>query len=171
MKKTVLSLTLLLSTLLAGSVMAQTPQAACCDKAKTEKCAQQDSCCATQQRQRPTPFDGITLTPEQKAALEALKPARADKKAPVAKERKDPKASRAEYLAKVKEILTPEQYVQFLENSYTSQVPVMSPRMSQSAKAGRHTGKASPRDAKKIRKPDRKQARQTMKAAPEAEAK
>lgn len=75
MKKTVIGIALIISTLFAGTAVAQTP-AQTDTKVKTEKCE-------------------------------------ARKEAGKAKDGK--KAKRQEYLAKVKSILTPEQYVQFLE--------------------------------------------------------
>jgi Spy/CpxP family protein refolding chaperone len=87
--------------------------------AKTAK----DSCCA----KHPSPFDGLNLTAEQQTKIKALKndckAAKEAKKAESEKiisEMKSRKEdSRREYLAKIKEILTPEQYVQFLENAFT----------------------------------------------------
>lgn len=90
---------------------------------------------------RPDLFKGITLTPEQQSQIEALRPARPEGKA---KDAKEPKADKAkgdrkdqgkmrdgerrgnrhmEYISKVKEILTPEQYVVFLENIVSQPQP------------------------------------------------
>lgn len=71
----------------------------CCDKAKC------DSKCLN-------PFEGITLTADQQAKLDVLK---SNKEA-----RPDRRQMKREYLAKVKEILTPDQYVVFLENSFVN---------------------------------------------------
>lgn len=97
---------------------------------------QQDSCRrASQKPQCPSPFEGIELTSEQKTKLDALKDecdpqkqkcdkAKADKqKAKKQEIAERQQAKRKEYLAKIKEILTPEQYVQFLENSFMQHRP------------------------------------------------
>ncbi len=75
----------------------------CCDKAKC------DSKCLN-------PFEGITLTADQQAKLDVLK---SNKEA-----RPDRRQMKREYLAKVKEILTPDQYVVFLENSFVNKTPM-----------------------------------------------
>lgn len=101
-----------------------------------------------QRAQKPSLFEGLNLTPEQQTALEALRPAcngadkaNCDKAANAKCEKGDKakcdkgdkgckqqkgdrpsveerKAKKAEFLSKVKEILTPEQYIQFLENNF-----------------------------------------------------
>ena len=78
----------------------------------------------------PNPFGGLNLTADQQTKLEALKKeckearmAKAETRQKQAQERKnvnrvEAKKARTEELAKIKAILTPEQYVKFLENSY-----------------------------------------------------
>ena len=78
------------------------------------------------------PFEGLNLTADQQAKLEALKqncPMKADKqKADKQDKKNDRKADmmakriqgKRDFLAQVKSILTPEQYVQFLENSFVN---------------------------------------------------
>ncbi|MDE6121114.1 MAG: hypothetical protein K2F63_04935 [Muribaculaceae bacterium] len=79
-------------------------------------------------RKTPNPFEGLNLSADQQARLDALKKEnqakrkadcqqKADKKRQACDEAK---AARADQLAKIKEILTPEQYVAFLENNYLS---------------------------------------------------
>ena len=94
------------------------------------------------------PFEGLNLSEKQQAELKALREGckaerqkiaekeRAEKKEMKEQRKKDAK----EYLAKVKEILTPQQYVQFLENAYLNQGgrPFGSPR---SGKQGNAPGK------------------------------
>ncbi len=85
------------------------------------------------------PFEGLNLTAQQQEALKAIPnpwmQAKADKKKDkeAKKEAKrqdrmqameEAKANRTKYLAEVKKVLTPEQYVQFLENSYVNR-PMM----------------------------------------------
>lgn len=56
------------------------------------------------------PFTGIDLTPEQRAAVDSLRVNQRQSR------RQMQEQTRREYLQRMKEILTPEQYVQFLEN-------------------------------------------------------
>lgn len=83
----------------------------------------------------PNPFEGITLTQEQQTKLDQLNESRkADRqqRAQAAKEQKkqakearraDHKAQKRDYLNNVKSILTPDQYVVFLENIVVEQGP------------------------------------------------
>lgn len=131
MKKSILSLAILFASVAGFSASAQTatPQ---CPKTKTE-CTKG---CAKKDAPRCNPFAGLNLTEKQQSELQAL---RAEKGARIAENKASKDAARAEkqaqrkqnmenrlqnrrdYLAKVKNILTPEQYVQFLENSYVDQ--------------------------------------------------
>lgn len=144
MKKAILNLTFAVMSLFAFSATAQQPscgqpcgdncgekceekcECACCD-AKPCKgdsvavCAQRPRC-----PERPCPFEGIELTDAQKEQLKAIMPqqpqcdknngqcGRQPQSAPVACD---------DFLAKVKEILTPEQYVKFLENIVKNDQP------------------------------------------------
>lgn len=88
-------------------------------------CFSPDSCCM-----QATFFDGITLTDAQKESIAALKKecakdrkearAAADKARDEARktQREAARSSRSKYLSTLKEILTPEQYTQFLENAF-----------------------------------------------------
>jgi hypothetical protein len=77
----------------------------------------------------PCPFEGIELTDAQKEQLKALnddcaanqQKCNADKQAKKQAKRDARKAAKKEQLAKVKAILTPEQYVTFLENQVVNQ--------------------------------------------------
>lgn len=74
----------------------------------------------------PNPFEGLNLSAEQQSKLDALKAECNANREAQAKQRQEAKQAkkegackaRTEQLAKIKEILTPEQYVKFLENSY-----------------------------------------------------
>lgn len=102
-----------------------------CDKQqcpKTEQCQQKQQCTQPGQCARPCEFEGLNLTDAQKAQIKTIKEeqfaqrkaAKESKKEAKAKAKGDRRAAReaarAEYLNKVKAVLTPEQYVQYLEN-------------------------------------------------------
>lgn len=130
MKKILLGLVLV--TITSGLASAKSHN----DKRDCPCPPQQDSCHhASQKAKCPSPFEGIELTAEQKTKLDALKgecdsqKQKCDKtKADTQKAKKQEKVARQQdkrkaYLSKIKEILTPEQYVQFLENSFMQQRP------------------------------------------------
>lgn len=117
------------------------------------------------------PFDGLNLTEQQQtainnlqnerrqacaAAAKAKKEQKADKQKAKAdkqkgdKQKEDPKqkaeqrkASRQEYLAKVKSILTPEQYTKYLENVYVNAAPAHGNKDAK--KGGDRPGQRGPR--------------------------
>lgn len=68
-------------------------------------------------------FAGLNLTPEQQAAIDSIKPARPDRRQrnDSTATRYDPRQARRDYLNNVKQVLTPEQYVIFLENVVVEQ--------------------------------------------------
>lgn len=89
-------------------------------QAQTEqKCEQAQKCAQAECRQAPGDcgFESLNLTDAQKEQLKALGKKRMEAK-------KDKKEARKEdaraFLADLKTILTPEQYVQFLENSFVN---------------------------------------------------
>lgn len=104
------------------------------------------------------PFEGIELTDAQKSSLEALrtkraeacKAARAEKQksdsARMATRQADRKAKARARLDEVKAILTPEQYVVYLENIVIDQP---APRHGQGDKARRDNGKKGGKDGRK----------------------
>lgn len=107
-------------------------------------------------------FEGLNLTADQQTKLQALRQqgkVKADqKKADQKKAREEAKTkrdqSRRDYLASVKAILTPEQYVQFLENSYVN-APLRGTKM-QAKGIARHNGKKDiKRDGKRAERPQR----------------
>ena len=105
----------------------------------------------------PNPFEGLNLTADQQTKLDALKKecqearkAKAEARKSQAQQRKDAnkeaaKTARTEELAKIKAILTPEQYVQFLENNFVN------------ARHGKKVAKDNGRLSKNDRKCDRGQ--------------
>lgn len=132
MKKTILTSIIALAALVAMPAAAQTDAKTGATKteqavkAKKEhkggKEGRPDRRDGRQQVKRSDAFEGITLTDQQKEALKALRPQRPErpaKKDSVATDtvaRPNPKQMRADYVNGVKNILTPEQYVVFLEN-------------------------------------------------------
>lgn len=103
-------------------------------------------------------FEGITLTQDQQAKLEAnkanRKAAREAAKADSTAQRPDRKQMMRNYITEVKEVLTPEQYVVFLENV----------AVNQGGKA-QAAGKKMEMKAGKEYKKDKNMVRQDMKKA------
>lgn len=98
-----------------------------CRGNKTEQCTGDKQCPVAV-----NPFEGLNLTTQQQEQIKALKDECKAQRQAQAKERKDnaqkakadkangKREMRAAQLAKIKAILTPEQYVQFLENSFVN---------------------------------------------------
>ncbi len=122
------------AAILAISAAAATPAFAQQNNCNTQNC-NQESNCITEQCQpncndkrdcnRPCPFDGLNLSAAQKDKLKQLNSERkqeaCQKRDAACKARAEQgKSCRKDYLQKVKEILSPEQYVQFLENNYVN---------------------------------------------------
>lgn len=145
MKKTLMTLAIVAMTTVAFSAQAQQVKARATVE-PVQACPATEVCdaectvaeCADGQCGPCIFFEGITLTPDQQTRLAALKPAKkeckGDKKECTA-EKKECKGEKANcdkprrrghqqcdkkaYIAQVKEILTPDQYVIFLENVAT----------------------------------------------------
>lgn len=111
-----------------GSSFAQKPancKSACPGNKECTKavCPREPKCCIA------NPFEGLNLTQEQQTKIDALKAecktrcdkAKADKKEQRAERASQQRTNRADMLAKLKGILTPEQYVKFLENNFVNQ--------------------------------------------------
>ena len=135
MKKKILSIALVLAGLIGSTAVAQTSASTDSSKAQTEQTVskkdkkdKKDRKDRKNKGQRFNPFEGLNLSEKQQAELKTLDDGiRAEKAKIEAKEKADKKDmlekrknDEKEYLAKIKEILTPEQYVQFLENSFLS---------------------------------------------------
>lgn len=104
----------------------QVQQAGQCQAAPAQRC-DSAACCQL--------FEGITLTDAQKAKLQELQKARAEKCTAAAQQSRQEraaaqKANRRSHLDDVKSVLTAEQYVTFLENAFLQQ-PQQGPRMGQ----------------------------------------
>lgn len=128
MKKTILIMIVAVATMFSFNSMAQSPkcEGKKCDKAMCDK----SSKCEIGKGQHkhkacPNPFEGLNLTPEQQDKLKAMAPcgAKEQRKACQQEQRRHrqacdsiARAGKEKFLADVKSVLTPEQYVQFLEN-------------------------------------------------------
>lgn len=124
------------------------------DKCKTEKCEKgkcakadcKTSCEQAECKQVACPFENLNLTDAQKVKIKALNEKRRAQ-AKDAREKKNAvqrdgaKQCRADYLAELKQILTPEQYVKYLENAYSEggrPMPQGKPGMHQGMKNMKH---------------------------------
>ncbi len=130
MKKKLMIMAVAIASMVGMNAVAQTA-----DSKSDKKCEGKGQCdkkgpkCDKQKGQCPNPFEGITLTADQQTKLDALK---ADQKAKreemkAQKQQKDSlarvdrKQAKRDYLKQVQGILTPDQYVMFLENIVVEQ--------------------------------------------------
>ena len=165
MKKIVFTLAILIGSMTAFTATAQDKTAT--EKATTESTKKMDR----KKAPRYNPFEGLSLTEKQQADLKALRPSKENRqkkdenkkdlsnkekdstKKLTAAERKDMrkkqmeqrKENRQNYLAKVKSILTPEQYVKYLENNYLNNGQKM---MAHKSKMSKHHGGKSFKNGK-----------------------
>lgn len=118
MKKKILGIALVLASLIGTSAMAQSPSNPQQQPSQTT--------ISPAAKAMANPFDGLNLTEKQQSELKALQEECKAERQKIAKQKKDErkqikeqrKNNAKEYLAKIKGILTPEQYVQFLENAF-----------------------------------------------------
>lgn len=127
MKKFILSIAILASS---AAVFAQnnnqtsntssTPsEQVCANKDKKADCNGKKKCHGKKDKDARA-FEGINLTETQKTQLTELRTnTKKERKEMKSQQSQQRKASRRAYLEGVKEILTPEQYVIYLENSYS----------------------------------------------------
>ena len=117
MKQKIFGIAILAIAGLSMTAMAQKP----CKQTCTTPAQCADSTACPRAPRAMNPFEGLNLTQEQQTKLQDLRKDRADKRRQDKKDRKNKISdNRRDYLKDVKSILTPEQYVQFLENSYVN---------------------------------------------------
>ena len=114
MKKVLLALAVVAATF---SLNAQTPTPATPASTTPGACTEQPACAANPRAECANPFAGLDLTAEQQTALDAL---RANCRADRDSCRQQRTEAKRERLAQIKAILTPEQYVKFLENAFVN---------------------------------------------------
>ena len=130
MKKKFTTVALALVAALGIGAAAQTATPATCNRANKARCEQQRP--DRQNRdsvEMAVLFEGITLTPEQKTKLQTLRDSRKEARTAKAEQAKQQRADRRKQavemkrqrLADMKQILTPEQYVVYLENIVVNQ--------------------------------------------------
>lgn len=132
MKKKIMILAVAVASMAGFSTYAQQLSATATSGVQSEKCVKgEKKCCDKSVCKGGNAFEGIALTPDQQSKLDALKAnckaskekCKADKKAAKEQARADRKQAKRNYLNQVKGILTPEQYVVFLENIVVSDGP------------------------------------------------
>lgn len=142
-----MTLAIAAASIFSFSSFAQTPDKACCN-----------------------PYEGLNLTTQQKEKLNKITtPAqslkenrdkqradrdkvRVERKKQATAQRENRKNLRANYLKEVRTVLTPEQYVQFLENNYVNAGSFKAKNMAKGKKHGNRTagkGHKNSRDCKK----------------------
>jgi len=150
MKKKVLSLALVVMSCVSFSAFAQNDA----NVKNDVKCEKNEECCRKPQFKCAfNPFEGLNLTDEQKTQLQNLREKRKaefaeQKNAKRAEKQRndsikfaDRKNFKKNYLNDIKSILTPEQYVTFLENSFMDQGN-KAPRPDKMRKQGKNPHKS-----------------------------
>ena len=127
MKKTIVTLTLASAAFISTSVFAQTANNNNCPAAPCPPCGPGcNGCAPCPYFQKPdscvmNPFAELNLTADQQAKIKELRNKKFQQTTKDIKNRRElSQAKRQAYLHERKSILTQEQYVQFLENSYAN---------------------------------------------------
>ena len=146
MKKKILSLALIAMSLTSFGSFAQSPASSC--NAPQGQCVAGQDCGQKIKRAHKNPYEGLNLTDAQKAQLQQLDAKRKAEKQKkmealkAEKQRNDSvrnaaaQADRLQYLEEVKEIVGPDQYIDFLENYYVG-APQKGKAMKMSHKDGK----------------------------------
>lgn len=125
MKKIITALTAVVMTM-GISAQAQNQQ----QSTQAQDCPRQEC----KQSSRDCAFNGLNLTDAQKEQLKAAAKKRTDARKDKKAKKEAIKDEKRAFLAEIKAILTPEQYVQFLENSFVNKGKMMNPRKAQNPK-------------------------------------
>lgn len=120
MKKIITALTAVVLTM-GFSAQAQNEQQ---QNPQMQECSLKEG----KQTPRDCAFEGLNLTDAQKEQLKAVAKKHAESKKDKTAKKEARKEATRTYLAEIKAILTPEQYVQFLENSFVNKGKAMTPR-------------------------------------------
>lgn len=134
---------------------------ACTDPANCDK--QEQQCQKSDQKcdKEFCPFEGLNLTDAQKTQLQELKKSCAEQQKADKQQKKEAKKEarqecKKEMLGKIKAILTPEQYVQFLENSFINGGGQQGkPGMQQGQRPGKQDRKGVKQGAQRGERPQR----------------
>lgn len=125
MKKKIFSATILALSFIALPAMAQNCKQGTCPEGNTTACCTEGK--AKAGNGCVNPFEGLNLTDAQKEKLKAIeRPCRKaaernrETRQQCSTERRN---DRVKFLADIKAVLTPEQYVQFLENNFVNHRP------------------------------------------------
>lgn len=176
MKKTILSLALIISGFFAFGAAAQQP---CCNNGQQACGKDKQECCQAPGKPgkapKANPLEGITLTEQQQAKVQQLnekyaqmrKDRKEAKKENARKERKEAKDYRKEYLNEMKQILTPEQYTTYLENLALEKKAPKAGKEAKARKAGKLKGEGRKIERKGPR-PDGKMKKEMKQAEPAA---
>lgn len=162
MKRKIFSIAIATVALMASSAaFASSPSKSSCP---ARPCAGQTCSDSAQCNKCINPFEGLNLTQEQQTKIKELREKCANTRRDVVKEGKRMRTrvdsatvdmkrqAKADYLKSVKGILSAEQYVQFLENSFI-QGREQRPAKGMKIKSERIRGKKGPRDAKQATDP------------------
>lgn len=168
MKRKIFSLAIIAVSIIASSTAFAAPgRHNSKDNRKGRECRVENKCCKDSLGKKAlNPFEGLNLTADQQAKIEQLNKTRVDGRKDCSKgknkldtispqQKMDKKADgrremsqkRSLYLKEIKQILTPEQYVQFLENSYVNKGDKMFGK-----KSNRPGDKDKTRDTKRDKK-------------------
>ena len=176
MKKTIISLALASIAIFGTSSVFAQEKKDKKDNKKTENREQRK----LERPQAVNPFEGLNLTEQQQTALKSLaeeqkaemnknrEADKADRQKEMKNRKEEMSKARQNYLAKIKEILTPEQYCQFLENNYLRQGGKGPSAKGITGKKGnKHYGS---KDGKSMRgsKKDNRSGKRNMKAEKQA---
>lgn len=164
MTKKILTIAIAIATMFSLSSFAQTSEKNCRGSGKcvkSEKCEGEKECKKAgkkegkngEMKKCANPFAGIELTADQQTKLNAIptpgavmKASKTENTSKQVNPREFAKTVRLDYLKQVQQVLTPAQYVKFLENNFVNQRPG---KGGKDMKKGHHDMKKGSKDMKK----------------------